>query len=196
MPRRCYHIRIDAESSKPYVGRHFDIADLRAHVLERRGELLRALLVMARHWWADGCQERVEEPLGSFESWHQTIGSILAAAGVDGFLANLEAEPDEGVLQWTAFLADLLREWPDGFYTQQVVDRVRQATHLVPCPFILPDSMASVNRKQEGGLEMVVNRSLTKRLGKRHGDEQLRIAREIDEGRRGYKWRVESGRGR
>ena len=196
MPRRCYHIRIDAESSRPYVGRQFDIADLRAHVLAHRGELLRALLIMARYWWADGCQERVEQPLGSFESWHQAVGSILAGAGVEGFLSNLEAEPDEGLLQWELLLAGLDKEWPDGFFTADVVNRVRTATQLAPCPFVLPDSMGDVNRKQEGSLERVVNRSFTKRIGTRHGDQQLRLAREIDAGGRGYRWRVESGKGR
>ena len=190
MPRRCYHIRIDAESSTPYVGRHFAHPDLRGYVMERRPELLRALLLMARGWFARGCPAVVDQPLGSFEHWHQALGGILHGAGVVGFLANLANEPDEMALQWEALLDALQREWPEGFSTPMVVDRVRRATDLIPCPFTLPDSLADVDRKREGGLERALGRSFGKRLGTRYGERQLRLERALDSERRVFIWTV------
>jgi hypothetical protein len=46
--------------------------------------------------------------MGSFEEWANIIGSVLAYAGVDGFLANLDetrAVQDDDTQQWGAFFA-------------------------------------------------------------------------------------------
>jgi hypothetical protein len=190
MPRRCYHIRIDAESSTPYIGRKFAHEDLRGYVMEKRPELLRALLLMARGWFARGCPSAIEQALGSFEHWHQAVAGILHGAGVEGFLTNLGNEPDEMSLQWEGFLDALLAEYPDGFTAARVADRVRGATALVPCPFTLPDSLGDVDRKKEGGLERALSRSFGKRLGKRFGTRQLRLERALDSERRVYIWSV------
>ena len=190
MPRRCYHIRIDAESSTPYVGRQFAHPDLRGYVMERRPELLRALLLMARGWFYRGCPSVAEDPLGSFEHWHQAIAGILHGSGVDGFLTNLGNEPDEMGLQWEGFLGDLLVEYPDGFTAARVAERVRSATALIPCPFTVPDSLGDVDRKKEGGLERALSRSFRKRFGTRFGTRQLRLERALDSERRVYIWSV------
>ena len=47
MPRRCYQIRLNAKSSKPYSGRKFKHPDLLRWVEDNRSELLHALLVIA-----------------------------------------------------------------------------------------------------------------------------------------------------
>jgi hypothetical protein len=67
MPRRCYQIRLNAKSSKPYSGRKFKHPDLLRWVEDNRSELLHALLVIARYWYASGCPAHVASPIGSFE---------------------------------------------------------------------------------------------------------------------------------
>lgn len=77
------------------------------YVLEHRGELLAAVLTVARHWFAEGCPAAEAPPLGGFEEWTTTIGGILANAGVTGFLGNCEAlyeQIDEDEAEWTTFL--------------------------------------------------------------------------------------------
>jgi hypothetical protein len=108
---------------KPKDFRH---ADLKGYVAEHRAELLHALLVLARNWYAAG-QPRLadlaaEHPdedvrtaaaavpgLPSFERWRDVIGATLVLAGVPGFLGNVEkvledaAADDEGA-EWEAWL--------------------------------------------------------------------------------------------
>jgi hypothetical protein len=53
-------------------------------------------------------------PLGSFEEWASTVGSVLAFAGIEGFLGNLDqtqVAQDEDTQQWTAFFD----AWWDAF---------------------------------------------------------------------------------
>ena len=117
MPRRCYHIRLDTRTSTPFRGRTFRHPNLLEWVTANRGSLLHALLVLARAWYLAGQPAHVADPLGSFESWHRTVGSILAHAGIGAFLGNLEeflAEADEDALQWEAFLWALAERYPDG----------------------------------------------------------------------------------
>ena len=59
-----------------------------------------------RAWYTNGKPTADVPTLGSFDEWAETIGSVLAFAGVDGFLGNLEQTQvvqDEDTQQWTAF---------------------------------------------------------------------------------------------
>jgi hypothetical protein len=56
--------------------------------IDHRGELLGALLTMARAWFARGRPKFTKRTKGGFEQWCQTIGGILDVAGVEGFLEN------------------------------------------------------------------------------------------------------------
>ena len=61
---------------------------------------------MIRAWYTNGRPQAVVPPLGSFEEWASTVGSVLAFAGVTGFLGNLDqtqVAQDEDTQQWTAF---------------------------------------------------------------------------------------------
>ena len=58
MPRRCYWIRLDAKQSKPFHRTGFRHENLRAWVTEHRGELIAALLILARYWFRQGPSRR------------------------------------------------------------------------------------------------------------------------------------------
>lgn len=108
MPRRCYRIWLDAKQPRPERRNGFKHPHLLQYARARRGQLLAALLTLARAWWADGCPEYCIPAMGSFEDWARIVGSILAHAGVKGFLSNVEdmyAEADPKRSQWAAFFA-------------------------------------------------------------------------------------------
>jgi hypothetical protein len=106
MPRRCYRIRLDAGVARPERRTGWRHPDLEDWTHAHRGELLAALLTLARAWYADGCPKYAITPMGSYEDWARVVGSILAHAGVAGFLSNLDEmyeETDAERPQWGAF---------------------------------------------------------------------------------------------
>jgi hypothetical protein len=58
-------------------------------VTDHRGDLIAALLVLARYWFLNGRPKpKKVRSLGSFETWCNVVGGILELAGVEGFLGN------------------------------------------------------------------------------------------------------------
>jgi hypothetical protein len=107
MARRCYWIRMDAKCSKPFQRTGFKHKRLKQYIQRHRGELLAALLTLARAWFVAGRPEPSLTPVGSFEDWSVIIGGILQHAGIAGFLANsdqLYAQADSDTVQWEVFL--------------------------------------------------------------------------------------------
>src|SRR5882724_10735978 len=109
MARRCYRIGMRAEVSDPDARDDFKYPDLGKHVLEQRGEILAALLTIARAWFVAECPmpEKKLRKVGSFTEWSHTTGGMLAYAGVEGFLENsdqLRKEADVDGAAWTRFL--------------------------------------------------------------------------------------------
>jgi type II secretory pathway component PulM len=108
IPRRSYWIRLDAGVARPWEREGFAIPNLREWVVEHRGEMLAALLTIARAWWAAG---KPKPPgklplLGSFEEWCRTLAGILAYVGIEGFLGNqdeLYDQVDEENPEWDVF---------------------------------------------------------------------------------------------
>jgi hypothetical protein len=88
LPRRCYLIRIDAKTSKPWERTGWRHPELRQWVVDHRGELIGAFLMLVRAWHSSGRPDYVVPRLGAFESWCGTVGNILAHAGYAAFLGN------------------------------------------------------------------------------------------------------------
>jgi hypothetical protein len=93
LARRCVRIRIDAKTDRPWRRAAFRHPDLLRWAREQRGALVHAALTLVQAWMARG-RPLAAERLGSFESWSEVMGGILAAAGVPGFLGNLDALHD------------------------------------------------------------------------------------------------------
>ena len=87
--RRCVRIRIDAKQDMPWRRAGFKHDPLSEWVIEQRGLLVRACLVLVQAWLAAG-RPRGRARLGSFESWASVMGGILDVAGVPGFLGNAD----------------------------------------------------------------------------------------------------------
>jgi hypothetical protein len=113
LQRRCYQIRLDAQSGKPWMGRKFKHPDLKAWVGENRGEIIAALLTLARAWFFAGRPAPSIAVPGGYESWATVVGGILEHAGVTGFLSNLQnvyEKSDEETAEWAEFLGGFEEE--------------------------------------------------------------------------------------
>ena len=90
--RRTLFVRLDPRDAAPHLRTGFRIPDLLGHVEQHRGELLAAACTVVRHWITAGRPPAPDSTptLGSFEKWSRTVPAILAAAGVDGVLGDLD----------------------------------------------------------------------------------------------------------
>jgi hypothetical protein len=132
MPRRCYRIRIDAETSRPFQREGFTIPDLKAWTKRYRGELLAALLTLARAWYVAGKPKPKRPPLGSYEAWSTTVGGILEYAGIGGFMGNAEEfyeEADTESVEWESFLLTLADVfYGEPFTVAQIAEKLKETT--------------------------------------------------------------------
>lgn len=107
LPRRCIWCRLDAKTARPWKRSGFKHEDLAGWVEKNRAHLVRAILILAAAWFAQG-RPRPEIPVvGGFQRWATMIGGVLKTAGIGGFLENLDvfyAEADAEAAQWEAFL--------------------------------------------------------------------------------------------
>jgi hypothetical protein len=88
--RRCVWIRLLPPCERPWTRepnqfRHPCLID---YVKRHRAKLVWAALTMVQNWLASGKPSFSGRPLGSFEAWSRTVGGILQAAGIAGFLEN------------------------------------------------------------------------------------------------------------
>jgi hypothetical protein len=138
MPRRCYRVRLDAKCSAPFLrrgpeqGKSFTIEQLFPWTIEHRGELLAALLTLARAWYVAGKPKPKIRPIGSYEAWTITVGGILERAGVKGFMANaaeLYEEADDESREWEGLLL-VLHEifYSEPFTVADIVEKMNGRT--------------------------------------------------------------------
>jgi hypothetical protein len=85
--RRVVRIELLATTENPSLRTGFKHDPLLDWARENRWELTRACLVLCRHWIAEG-RPPGTQVMGSYESYVRTMGGILGACGVEGFLAN------------------------------------------------------------------------------------------------------------
>ena len=181
LARRAYWIRLDAMVAKPWERRGFRHPDLKAWVHANRGDLLSALLILGRAWFAEGCPEPGGLPaLGGFAGWRRVVGGVLEVAGVRGFLSNLEemyerSGGDDG--EWEAFLA----AWRDS-YAEEPVRTSRMAEDLLrggdnPLRDALPEQLLPAVVAEDPGLSRKLGNAFAAREDRRHGSSGLHLAR-------------------
>jgi hypothetical protein len=201
LARRCYRIRFDPHVSRPWMRQGFKHEDLATWVSEQRGALIGALLTLARAWYAAGQPIAEGLPsLGTFTGWVKLIGSILAYAGVEGFLSNLEQlyeDIDEESVQWERFLT----VWGDLFHeewitTQHVIARLDgdgadsvegdADSSLVNA---LPEALAFAWKLKPRSFAIVLGKALEKRVGTCYGEKNMHLERSIDTHTKHKLWR-------
>jgi DNA polymerase-1 len=199
LARRCYWIRLDAQTSRPWQRTGFRHPDLLGWVSANRGELVTALLTLSQAWYQAGQPEGMTPTLGGFEAWTQTIGGILQHVGIPGFLGNLDAlysQVDEGDSgQWTAFLTVWLATYGERPMTvaELTEDLLLEGSTLRE---VLPDDLADALPARDsdtGRFRRKLGHALRQRAERRFGDEDLFIARGDDRHRKVALWRVRRG---
>ena len=182
MPRRCYWVRMDAKHSRPFERTGFRHKHLKSYVLAHRGELLAALLVLARSWFVAGCPNPAVTPIGSFEDWTTVVGGILQHAGIDGFLANssqLYHQADAESNQWETFLSTIDAVYcGKPFTVADIWQRMNEGAEELRGT--LPDFIAEV-MDRDVFFKQRLGSAFGDRVGRRYGDAQIRIERHGDE---------------
>ena len=196
MPRRSYWIRMDAHTDKPWT-RHFKY-DLEQWVPEHRGQIIAALLTIARAWFAAGKPSASIPRLGSFQAWADTVGGILAHTGlVDGFLGNLDQlyeQADEDAMQWAAFLY----AWHDTYKDDEVLTAtiakdikagaLDDAIIGVQLYNALPDELSDLHK---GDLKKRLGKALSQRVGSQFDASGLHLLKSSVDKRSGaVYWKV------
>ena len=169
--RRCYHIRVEYASSNPFLDRDYRHPQLLSWAKHNRAKLFHALLIIARFWFVTGRQQSVKRPLGSFEAWHQLIGSVLDCAAVHGLLENFRsfmASADEDSLQWENFLMRLRDHFS---VDEQTAFTIAENPSLAAAQ---PDSIL-VMRKRNEALKVSLGRQFSARKGRRYGAQAIYI---------------------
>ncbi len=207
LARRCYRIRLDPHVSRPWMRSGFRHEDLAGWVLEQRPQLIRALLILARAWYAAGQPIAPDVPaLGTFTSWAKTAGSILAYAGVSGFLSNLETlyeEADEDNAQWETFL----HVWLETFGSQwialsDVISKMEVAgsdagsSSQLPANDLveaLPETLQIALKEKPKSFKIRLGKGLEKRVDTCFGIENVRLERARDGHKKLSRWRCLRG---
>ncbi|MGA7873042.1 MAG: hypothetical protein WCA22_19300 [Candidatus Binatus sp.] len=114
MPSRVISSRVEPDCERPEE-RTFKICNLRAHVLERRPQFVKAALTILQSYFHAGRPPQGLKPFGRFEQWSDEIRSAIVWAGLpDPFLSRdevIDADPERdaalAVLEnWFRVLAD------------------------------------------------------------------------------------------
>ena len=91
--RRVVPIRLDAEAQRPWGEgkKTYKYDPLLPWIKDSRSVIIWAVLTIIQNWIAQGCPYPKNLPaLGSYEEYRRVIGGILQAAGIQGFLGNLQ----------------------------------------------------------------------------------------------------------
>jgi hypothetical protein len=195
LPRRCYSIRLDARESRPWQRENFKHPDLLSWVTKNRGKLVHALLTLARAWFAAGKPKAPELPrLGSFEAWAETVGGMVAFAGIPHFLGNLGElydKADAGGVEWEGFLQTWWEEL-DASKPITVADLTKRIDDNDDLKAALPGDLAEAFDKSTGSFSRKLGTALAKRAGTRYGEDGMHIVR-AGEFRRAVRWKLELG---
>lgn len=130
---RCVMIRLDTQLAQPDARRYRH--NPRRFIREHRGEVVAALLTLARYWLEQGRPSPEAAPQCRFPEWREVVGGILASAGVPGFLENLDLTRslvDTEATAWTDFVA---------LWAQNLGEMEVTVADLLPVALEIPDMM-------------------------------------------------------
>ena len=116
--RRTVWIRLDANSEKPWERTGFRHEKLTQWSKKNRDKLVTAIIVLVQNWIGKGQKPFNGKAKGSYEEWADTIGGILQANGIPGFLEN-EDELHKLVSSEGEVLRDFITAWARVFGTKK-----------------------------------------------------------------------------
>lgn len=190
--RRCYRIRLDAKMARPYERTGFRHPDLIQHTREHRGEILAALLTLARAWYAAGRPPAPDVPaMGGYSPWTRTIGGILHHAAITGWLTNVRAfmeDADADRDEWASFLTTWHERNGTSYIT--VKDLIADiVTPYSPMRDALPARLVDIPAKKFAG---DLGNALKARVGRRYTDPGHHITKGPKNRAGAIQWRVDT----
>jgi putative DNA primase/helicase len=182
LSRRTVWIRLDSRLERPWERTGFRHPGLDAWARAQRTNLIHAALMLIKHWIASG-KGLGEQTMGSFEQWARTMGGILDAASVRGFLANrdrLYERTNEEAVAWREFVLEWWR------CHGEAVVRVEQLHQLASKHDLLPSVLGD---KSEQSQKIRLGRTLPTKIDQIIADYQIESTKEDNSGRKGYRLR-------
>jgi hypothetical protein len=175
LARRTIGVMIDPGIPQPEKREDFAIPDLKKWVEEKRGELLRALLILVRAWVLEG-QPIARAGSDGYARWVGSVRAILGIAGIAGTFDHNETTR-EGVgvddEEWRDFLVAIRRVLGDQVWTvKELLGYVGASDNLInPAPIAmdeLPDELAVKAMRSPHGTG-AISKSLGRWLMNRSG---------------------------
>jgi hypothetical protein len=170
MPRRCFYIRIDANTVQPWRRDGFKYR-LPEYVIENHGRVVTALLTMARAWIDAGRPQGNNPTLGSFEDWCNVVGGILEYAGLTGFLGNLEemrrstADDEDDAEDWTAWIAAIYAKFGDEAFTVSQLAEAMNSIYTGDIRDDAPNSLGEIGGSGERAWLIRLGKTLHTHIG-------------------------------
>lgn len=88
MARRLCWMHLNARMPDADVLKRPFSRDLEAFVLANRATIIHHILLLIRYWQANGSEPFTARTMGNFGPWAASVGGVLQACGVEGFLDN------------------------------------------------------------------------------------------------------------
>lgn len=176
--RRCYWINMQSDVSDPWNRSDFKYPNLMKSTLQQRGEIIAALLTLARAWFDAGKPEPRKKlaPVATFTEWSETVGGILSHAGIDGFLENndnMRAKGDIESAAWSIFLEMWAEKiGKEDLTAKQLVERWKSTPELAET---LPSPIDGWHQEDKKDIERRVGQLLAKKCGRPYGPKHLKI---------------------
>ncbi len=178
LPRRVYRIRMTTDVSDPEARENFVYPRLVEAVTAMRGEIVASLLTIARAWFDAGMPAPAKKlrKLGDFSDWVDLVGGILAFAGIDGFLENIDEMRHSAAIDetaWELFLEVWYTELGEAAYTtSELIAEWKGSKKLAET---LPDPIVTWFQEDIKSLSRKVGKVLAKYADTPYGVENLRI---------------------
>ncbi len=178
--RRAIYIRLDPQTDRPELRENFKHENITRWMSENRTEVLSRLLDIVQGWVLDG-RPLGTIRMGSFESFAEVVGGVLASAGIEGFLVNREAlrdSADDDSAQASAFVG----WWWEQFGTEpqsgrQLRDQLMSESQELAAE-IVGDGTAEQQTKRMGyWLRKFKDRVVTIQGAHEGADAKMRIVR-------------------
>ena len=179
LPRRCFWCRMDAGVARPWMRKAslFRHPDLRGWIIDNRGAILAAILILAREWTRANKPVADEIPiLGGYESYCSIINGVLGFIGAVDFMGNLDRmydETDRETPEWEGFFGawhDILKE--EAYTTAEIIGHINDFDELRNA---LPSELAYIMEGRKGKFGEAKNPGvrLGQRLSKRIGTKYM-----------------------
>lgn len=192
LARRCYEIRIDAKMARPQTRQGFKHPRLLQWTTENRSQILAALLIVVRGWYAEKRPTFDVPIIGGFEEWACTVGSILGFARVPGFLQNLDKMYETADIessQWEIFLSAWYEQFGNNDVTVAgVIATVESQVHFRTA---MPETLLGVFQSERGSFACRLGKALAQRVEARFGNCGYYVQRgPNDDHAKVARWRV------